>query len=182
MNWWNERDSNPHLPLARRGLSQIELSSHQGRRPPSLKLRRAAFAIKVGHASRSAGGAKAGAWGRFRAHLSAFSARRFHQISFPGELVRTAGIEPTPPEWRSGTLPLSHVRMVRPRGFEPLVGRPACFARRRFYRPVAGKGRQLQKPIEITAAVWPPPGRRGASIATVFVVKRTIEVTLIRRL
>ena len=26
-----------------------------------------------------------GAWGRFRAHLSAASARRFHQISFPGE-------------------------------------------------------------------------------------------------
>ena len=22
-NWWNERDSNPHLPLARRGLSQL---------------------------------------------------------------------------------------------------------------------------------------------------------------
>lgn len=57
------------------------------------------------------------------------------------ELVRTAGFEPAPPEWRSGTLPLSHVRvsifrrsghrlavrkcvefeMVRPRGFEPLV-------------------------------------------------------------
>ena len=43
------------------------------------------------------------------------------------ELVRTAGVEPTPPEWRSGTLPLSHVRVVRPRGFEPLVGRPADF-------------------------------------------------------
>jgi hypothetical protein len=27
-----------------------------------------------------------GAWGRFRAHLSAASTRRFHQISFPGEL------------------------------------------------------------------------------------------------
>ena len=25
-----------------------------------------------------------GAWGRFRAHLSAASTRRFHQISFPG--------------------------------------------------------------------------------------------------
>jgi hypothetical protein len=45
------------------------------------------------------------------------------------KLVRTAGIEPAPPEWRSGALPLSHVRvrMVRPRGFEPLVGRPAGF-------------------------------------------------------
>src|SRR5882762_8674483 len=29
------------------------------------------------------------------------------------ELARTAGIEPTPPEWRSGTLPLSHVRKVK---------------------------------------------------------------------
>jgi hypothetical protein len=23
MNWWNERDLNPHLPLARRGLSRL---------------------------------------------------------------------------------------------------------------------------------------------------------------
>jgi hypothetical protein len=52
-----------------------------------------------------------GAWSWFRANLPAFSARCFHQISFPGELVRTAGIEPAPPEWRSGTLPLSHVRI-----------------------------------------------------------------------
>ena len=37
-----------------------------------------------------------GAQGRFRAHLSAASARRFHQISFLGELVRTPGIEPGP--------------------------------------------------------------------------------------
>ena len=37
-----------------------------------------------------------GAWGRFRAHLSAASTRRFHQISFPGEvaMVRPTGIEP----------------------------------------------------------------------------------------
>jgi hypothetical protein len=35
-----------------------------------------------------------GAWGRFRAHLSASSGRRFHQISFPGELERSGGIEP----------------------------------------------------------------------------------------
>ncbi len=27
-----------------------------------------------------------GAWGRFRAHLSASSVRRFHQISFPGDM------------------------------------------------------------------------------------------------
>ncbi len=101
-NWWNERNSNPHHPLARRGLSQ--LSYHP-----------------MGFA------AKAGAWGRFRAHLSAFSARRFHQISFPGELARTRRIELLSPEWRSGIEPINYIRMVRPRGFEPLVGRPACF-------------------------------------------------------
>ena len=67
-----------------------------------------------------------GAWGRFRAHLSAASTRRFHQISFPGEfrigaadgnrthvcalathgsaielrtlLVHRAGLEPAEPE------------------------------------------------------------------------------------
>ena len=66
-----------------------------------------------------------GAWGRFRAHLSAASTRRFHQISFPGEfrigaadgnrthvcalathgsaielrtLVHRAGLEPAKPE------------------------------------------------------------------------------------
>ena len=31
-----------------------------------------------------------GAWGRFRAHLSAASTRRFHQISFPGGIERGA--------------------------------------------------------------------------------------------
>jgi hypothetical protein len=76
-----------------------------------------------------------GAWGRFRAHLFAFSARRFHQISFPGrvELVRTRRIELLSPEWRSSIEPINYIRrifreeLVRPRGFEPLVGRPACF-------------------------------------------------------
>ena len=51
------------------------------------------------------------------------SARRCHQITAKASdqacdqmcairrvLARTAGVEPTPPEWRSGTLPLSHVR------------------------------------------------------------------------
>lgn len=67
------------------------------------------------------------AWGRFRAHLSAASTRRFHQISFPGELARTRRIELLSPEWRSGIEPINYIRMVRPRGFEPLVGQPACF-------------------------------------------------------
>jgi hypothetical protein len=83
-NWWNERDSNPHLPLARRGLSQLSYHPINFGRPPSPRLRRAAFAIER-LARRSPEGAKAGAWGRFRAHLFAFSARRFHQISFPGD-------------------------------------------------------------------------------------------------
>ncbi len=51
------------------------------------------------------------AWGRFRAHLSAFSARRFHQISFPGELVRTRRIELLSPEWRSGIEPINYIRI-----------------------------------------------------------------------
>src|SRR5262245_49655587 len=58
-------------------------------------------------------------------------------------LARTAGIEPAPPEWRSGTLPLSHVRVRI--GAPPRIRtsrRPTCwFHRRRFYRPVAGGGR-----------------------------------------
>ena len=33
-----------------------------------------------------------------------------HMCAIMRELARTAGVEPTPPEWRSGTLPLSHVR------------------------------------------------------------------------
>jgi hypothetical protein len=36
-----------------------------------------------------------------------------HAITYArssANLARTAGVEPTPPEWRSGTLPLSHVR------------------------------------------------------------------------
>jgi hypothetical protein len=91
------------------------------------------------------------------------------RIGLPAEapkarrLVRTAGVEPTPPEWRSGTLPLSHVRhsassrafdarlrramdaRKRAGGASPRIRtsrRPTClFHRRRFYGPVAGKGR-----------------------------------------
>src|SRR3977135_292595 len=33
-----------------------------------------------------------------------------HMCAIVCDLARTAGVEPTPPEWRSGTLPLSHVR------------------------------------------------------------------------
>lgn len=115
-DWWSERDSNPHLPLARRWLFRLSY------RP------------------------EFGAWCWFRANLSAVSARRCHQISFPGELVRTAGLEPAPPEWRSGTLPLSHVRRTSIKfGAPPRIRtsrRPTCrFHRRRFYRPVAGEGR-----------------------------------------
>ena len=53
-----------------------------------------------------------GAWGRFRAHLSAASTRRFHQISFPGEfeLVRPTGIEPVSARWHRAALPLSYGR------------------------------------------------------------------------
>ena len=51
-----------------------------------------------------------GAWSRFRARLSAASARRFHQISFPGEwrLVRSTGIEPMSAHWQRAALPLSY--------------------------------------------------------------------------
>ncbi len=73
VNWWIERDSNPHLPLARRLLSRLSY------RPEN----------------------KIGAQSWFRANLSAVSTRRFHQISFPGELVRAAVIETASSEWRS---------------------------------------------------------------------------------
>jgi hypothetical protein len=61
-----------------------------------------------------------GAWGGFRAHLSAASTRRFHQISFPGEwrLVRPTGIEPVSVRWRRTALPLSYGRVHRA-GLEP---------------------------------------------------------------
>ena len=53
-----------------------------------------------------------GAQGRFRAHLSAFSARRFHQISFLSELERPRGNDPLSSRWRREALPLSYSRMV----------------------------------------------------------------------
>ena len=58
-----------------------------------------------------------GAWGRFRAHLSAASTRRFHQISFPGEwlMVRPTGIEPVSVRWRRTALPLSYGRGAQSR-------------------------------------------------------------------
>lgn len=43
-----------------------------------------------------------GAWSWLRSSLSAFSARRFHQISFPS-MVRTPGIEPGPERWQRST-------------------------------------------------------------------------------
>src|SRR5262245_62756289 len=75
-----------------------------------------------------------GAWGRFRAHLSAASTRRFHQISFPGEwlMVRPTGIEPVSVWWRRTALPLSYGRVHRA-GLEPakpkgtwFTARPRC--------------------------------------------------------
>jgi hypothetical protein len=65
---------------------------------------------------------RTGAWGWFRANLSAFSARCFHQISFPGEMVERAGLEPASPVCKTGALPVelsSHVELVRTVGFEP---------------------------------------------------------------
>ena len=50
------------------------------------------------------------AWSWFRATLSAFSARRFHQISLPGGLVRMPVIETGPDEWRSSARPSSYTR------------------------------------------------------------------------
>ena len=109
--------------------SLCQLGYRRLMRPSSLKLRRASCFALIGSESpaKRASAKQDGAWGRFRAHLSAFSAQRFHQISFPGELVRTRRIELLSPEWRSGIEPINYIRVVRPRGFEPLVGRPACF-------------------------------------------------------
>jgi hypothetical protein len=52
-----------------------------------------------------------GARGRFRAHLSAASTQRFHQISFPGELERPEGIDPSSQRWHRYALPLSYGRI-----------------------------------------------------------------------
>ena len=51
----------------------------------------------------------------FRATLSCSSGRRFHQISFPSEVVRMPVIETGPPEWRSEARPSSYIREVVPR-------------------------------------------------------------------
>jgi hypothetical protein len=68
--------------------------------------------------------ARALSW--FRSTLSCSSGRRFHQISFQGELERPAGYDPTSSAWRAETLPLSYGRVVgrgRIRTSEPLKGR-----------------------------------------------------------
>jgi hypothetical protein len=62
VGWWSERDSNPRHPLARRGLCRLSY------RPITVRDHRA---LEIG------------VRGWFRANLSAFSARRCHQISFP---------------------------------------------------------------------------------------------------
>ena len=52
-----------------------------------------------------------GAQGRFRAHPSAVSAQRYHQISFLGELEWPAGIDSVFQRWRRCALPLSYGRI-----------------------------------------------------------------------
>ena len=81
-----------------------------------------------GFTRRSGGGARS-----YATCVSDFS--RFLNVAVTGsasqtcfrELVRTRRIELLSPEWRAGIGPINYIRMVRPRGFEPLVGRPACF-------------------------------------------------------
>jgi hypothetical protein len=51
---------------------------------------------------------RASSW--FRATLFAFSARRFHQISLRGEMVRTGRLELPSSEWRSEVQPIYQVR------------------------------------------------------------------------
>src|SRR6185312_7229344 len=69
-----------------------------------------------------------GAWGRFRAHLSAASTRRFHQISFPGALERSTRLELVSVHRGAARLRhdgaarlchLSYDRMVHRAGLEP---------------------------------------------------------------
>jgi hypothetical protein len=64
--------------------------------------------------------------GRFRAHLSAASTRRFHRLASQAGLkvVRPTGIEPMSARWHRAALPLSYGRpklpgMVHRAGLEP---------------------------------------------------------------
>ena len=62
-----------------------------------------------------------GAWGRFRAHLSASSARRFHQISFPGEFTIGAadGIRTHVCAWATRGSAIELRTLVHRAGLEP---------------------------------------------------------------
>ena len=125
--WWKRAGLEPASPACKAGALPIELSSHRR------SARRLELVPGVGFEPTSP------RFQRGAVTRSASQAKR--------ELVRTRRIELLSPEWRSSIEPINYIRrifreeLVRPRGFEPLVGRPACFMRRRFYRPVAGEGR-----------------------------------------
>ena len=79
------------------------------------------------------------AWSWFRATLSASSARRFHQISLPGALVRMPVIETGPDEWRSPARPSSYTRMLWFSGKRTESNRlpeGTAFTARRRHQPV----------------------------------------------
>jgi hypothetical protein len=134
--------------------------------PPSLKLRRAAFAWLAGRSAQPARRLVPGVGfeptsPRFRRDAVTRSASQAYSMNGPPSLklqraafarlasrsaqrarrlARTERIELPSPEWRSEIEPINYVRdqerratsarrgLVRPRGFEPLVGRPAGFA------------------------------------------------------
>jgi hypothetical protein len=106
-NWWNERDSNPHLPLARRGLSQ--LSYHPivvpgvGFEPTSPRFRRGAFTRLASQAC----------------------------------LARTRRIELLSPEWRSSIEPINYIRLNGGKWTESnLLPGGTAFTARRRHQPV----------------------------------------------
>jgi hypothetical protein len=167
MNWWRNRESNPARRSCKDHLQPAAFPMVEMRRiePLTLSLRtrcspaephprnwwtvrdsnslppqchRGALPIEL---------TAHGAWGRFRAHLSASSARRFHQISFPGELERSGGIEPL-----VGSLATSCSAIeLRPRGGawsesnhlphrEPVYSRPTAPACPYLHAPEFGCG------------------------------------------
>jgi hypothetical protein len=143
----------------RRGLLVFVVVEHRGNAPRATCLQGMSAPLCVSQTI-----FKSGARSWFRANLSAVSARRCHQISFPSwascwsrgrdlnprarfcrvrpiatlgaaTMGRMAGIEPASSEWRSEAGPSSYIRMVGSGGNRTSCRKGTAFTAQRRHQP-----------------------------------------------
>ena len=80
--WWSQTGSNRRPPACKAGALPTELWPQVGGRPPTLKLRRATFASKIGLPAEAAEQRRLVGLGRFELPTSRLSSARSNQLSY----------------------------------------------------------------------------------------------------